>query len=385
MADQQDNIQFEEILPFDAEGGDTGLSSRLKLKRNFDRIKSWMDSVSAVISSAVNTVTLKTSLTSNAPKVGHVETGSTFPAGTSLESVIRDILFKSRDASVSVSYSPSEPKVGQSVTLTANFDGGTGGLTAVSYQWYMDGEEIEGATGTTYTFTAEETQHSFYCVVTLSDDSTRTSNSVNIKGSVTLATLEVSVSATEAEVGSQVTVTAVITPGTKATAVNSIKFNDDYIENPSGLTFSKPMTVSEGENYCRVTVTMNDGTVLTDQVVYTGYYKWFAGKTDSRTIDGMTLESLTISGKYNGPTGAPYKFVVNNYRQIAFAVPQGSDITKLIDQASSIDVIDNDEYIQTGTLQRSISRKTYNVVLFCANAFSGEVDSTFNGYTKWSQ
>lgn len=41
---QQLSIQFEDILPWGTTGGDTGLSSRLKLKRNFDKIKAWIDS-----------------------------------------------------------------------------------------------------------------------------------------------------------------------------------------------------------------------------------------------------------------------------------------------------------------------------------------------------
>lgn len=49
MAEQNENIQneleFEDILPFDTTGGDTGLSARLKLKRNFDRIRAWADTI----------------------------------------------------------------------------------------------------------------------------------------------------------------------------------------------------------------------------------------------------------------------------------------------------------------------------------------------------
>ena len=39
------NIQFEDILPWGTTGGDTGLSSRLKLKRNFDKIKLFLDTL----------------------------------------------------------------------------------------------------------------------------------------------------------------------------------------------------------------------------------------------------------------------------------------------------------------------------------------------------
>jgi len=47
---QQQGIQFEDILPWGTTGGDTGLSSRLKLKRNFEKIKAWMDSLQINVS-----------------------------------------------------------------------------------------------------------------------------------------------------------------------------------------------------------------------------------------------------------------------------------------------------------------------------------------------
>lgn len=50
MADQQEDgriytdLEFEDIEPWGSVGGDTGLSARLKLKRNFEKIKAWADS-----------------------------------------------------------------------------------------------------------------------------------------------------------------------------------------------------------------------------------------------------------------------------------------------------------------------------------------------------
>ena len=45
------NIQFEHINPYiEGQGGDTGQSSRLKLRRNFEKIKAWMDSVASQLS-----------------------------------------------------------------------------------------------------------------------------------------------------------------------------------------------------------------------------------------------------------------------------------------------------------------------------------------------
>jgi|GEM_PF-3934633 len=45
------NIQFEHIDPYiEGQGGDTGQSSRLKLRRNFEKIKAWMDSIASQLS-----------------------------------------------------------------------------------------------------------------------------------------------------------------------------------------------------------------------------------------------------------------------------------------------------------------------------------------------
>ena len=44
------NIEFEHIDPWVDGQGDTGYSSRLKLRRNFEKIKAWMDSVAQQLS-----------------------------------------------------------------------------------------------------------------------------------------------------------------------------------------------------------------------------------------------------------------------------------------------------------------------------------------------
>ena len=58
MAEEQNNqnsrLQFEDIVPWGQTGGDTGLSSRLKLKRNFERIKLWADNITFAIQNIGN-------------------------------------------------------------------------------------------------------------------------------------------------------------------------------------------------------------------------------------------------------------------------------------------------------------------------------------------
>lgn len=45
MATQPITLEFEDIVPWGTTGGDNGLTSRLKIKRNFDRIKMWADAM----------------------------------------------------------------------------------------------------------------------------------------------------------------------------------------------------------------------------------------------------------------------------------------------------------------------------------------------------
>jgi len=54
MAENISDFTFEEILPWDTTGGDTGLSSRLKLKRNFDKVKAMYDRASGQYLSKVH-------------------------------------------------------------------------------------------------------------------------------------------------------------------------------------------------------------------------------------------------------------------------------------------------------------------------------------------
>ena len=44
------DITFEQIDPWVDGQGDTGLTARQKLRRNFEKIKAWMDSVATMLS-----------------------------------------------------------------------------------------------------------------------------------------------------------------------------------------------------------------------------------------------------------------------------------------------------------------------------------------------
>ena len=77
--------------------------------------------------------------------------------------------------SVSITSSGSTVDVGQSVTFTAT---GSGGIGSYSYQWYLNGNAVSGATSSTYTTSfGSSGDYSVYVVITDTGDSA-TSNTI---------------------------------------------------------------------------------------------------------------------------------------------------------------------------------------------------------------
>jgi len=368
-------MEFEYLVPYVNGEGDTGLTARLKWKRNFDKIKAWIEGYGG------GSGVLEKDLVVNfKPNVGYLNgsAGIRYQKGTPIETVLRNILYQEQPVRLTVSVSDAQPASGTRVTLTATFDPGTSALTVVSWQWFVDdADEPAGSGSSLFQPTETSGTHRYKLVATLSDDSEKV-----IFTPVTwmeqVATLTLSPpQSQEAEVGDTVTFTISYNAGT--TGVASPKFVPS-----KGAISGNVLTVAvdkEGEETITVTAKDGDDNVLcSGEAKVTGYYKWFAGKVDARTISQLSFSDMTTSGKFIGISGNPYEFTVNNYRQIAFAVPQNSTISKLVDVASTIDVLDNQDFIVTGTLQHS-NGKVYNVVLFLANAYSGNVDSKYRGYT----
>ena len=302
--------------------------------------------------------------------------GITYNEGTPIETVLRNILFREEQARLSVSVSPSQPTAGIPVTLTATFDPGTSGLSVTGWQWYVDGSStaVEGATDSVFTTAESSGTHTYKVVATLKGGTT-----MSVTRSVTWqtrqASVTVTVSATEAEVGDTVTVTAAVSLGSTATAVSAITCNGQSMSLSSGTTYTAQPQVQNGANEFEVEVTMNDGTVLTDNVSVTGYYKWFAGKVDAREMSQLSLGDIPTptNYKFNGTSGNPYTFKIENYRQLAVAVPSEYTIKKIESLASHINLLNNSsEFLKTGTKVLAKSNKQYNVVLFTASRYTGD-------------
>lgn len=324
---QPTGIQFEDIVPWIDGSGDTGLSARLKLKRNFDKIKLLLEQQGAQQGGGVLTQPLTVNYK---PNVGYLNgyAGITYNIGTPIETILRNILFQDMAADLSVSVSPSSPTAGTPVTLTATFDPGTSGLSVTGWQWYVDGSStaVEGATDPVFTTAESSGTHTYKVVATLKGGTT-----MSVTKSVTWQTRQASVtvtaSATEAEVGDTVTVTAAVALGSTATAVSAITCNGQAMSLSSGTTYTAQPQVQNGANEFEVEVTMNDGTVLTGNVSVTGYYKWFAGaiQPTDLPLNSAKVRALANSGKWNG--AGTYKYNAQNWIYMVFVCPTGVHAT----------------------------------------------------------
>lgn len=309
------------------------------------------------------------------PNVGYVlgNVGRTYPAGTHLEDILRDILYKEQVASVTVSASSTQPQVNQQVTLTAHFNAGTSGASVTAWQWYKDGEPISGATSSTYTFTVSDTTaHTFYVVATLSGETstTKQSNSVTVTGQSAPASLTLTPSSREAEVGDNVTVTAVVALGSTATAVSAITCNGQAMSLSSGTTYTAQPQVQNGTNEFEVEVTMNDGTVLTGNVSVTGYYKWFAGKVATQNASEVSIANLEHSGFIKGSPFTIPEFEITDWLAIAVAVPATRTLSVLhaVTDGFTSDMLSVQSYMTTNNKNYAPNNTLYKITDAFADA-----------------
>jgi len=112
--------------------------------------------------------------------------------------------------SASISLSIARIKIGESVTFTSSV---SGGLSPYSYQWYLNGSAVSGATSSTWTFTPTAT--GYYIVYLKVTDGTPQTVKSN-EASVTVASpLRVSISPMSASivVGQSVAFTSTVSGG----------------------------------------------------------------------------------------------------------------------------------------------------------------------------
>lgn len=297
------------------------------------------------------------------PNVGYVlgNVGRTYPAGTHLEDILRDILYKEQVASVTVSASNTQPQVDQQVTLTAYFDAGTSGLTVSSWQWYMDDAPVTGANANrpTYYYTPNDTTpHTFRVVVTLSNNTTMQSTSITITGQSAAATLTLTPSSRGAEVGDTVTFNISYNAGTTGVA------SPRYVTT-KGTISGKTLTVKvdkEGDDTITVTAKDGDDNVLcSGQAKLTGYYKWFAGKVATEQASEVDITRLEADFIRTSPFSIP-SFDITDWMAIAVAVPSDYTVTQIhaVTNGMVCDMLSDDRYMSFATI--SYRGKQYRII-----------------------
>lgn len=353
---QPTGIQFEDIVPWIDGSGDTGLSARLKLKRNFDKIKLLLEQQGAQQGGGVLTQPLTVNYK---PNVGYLNgnAGITYNIGTPIETILRNILFQDMAADLSVSVSPSSPTAGTPVTLTATFTPGTTGKTVTGWQWFVDGSEtaVEGATDRTFTPIETSGTHQYRVVATLSDGSTMMVTT-NVTWQTQRATLTLTPSSREAEVGDNVTFDINYTPGT--TGVSSPSYTTT-----AGAISGDTLTVQATAGLQQVTVKAMDGSteLCSAQVEVTGYYKWFAGKVATEQASEVDITRLEADFIRTSPFSIP-SFDITDWMAIAVAVPSDYTVTQIhaVTNGMVCDMLSDDRYMSFATI--SYRGKQYRII-----------------------
>lgn len=306
------------------------------------------------------------------PNVGYVlgNVGRTYPAGTHLEDILRDILYKEQVASVTVSASNTQPQVDQQVTLTAYFEAGTSGLTVSSWQWYMDDAPVTGANANrpTYYYTPNDTTpHTFRVVVTLSNNTTMQSTSITITGQSAAATLTLTPSSREAEVGDTVTFDISYSPGT--TGVASPMFVPSV-----GTVSGHVLTVTveeEGEKTITVTAKDGDDELCSGQAKVTGLWAWYGGKVNRTPQNASDVIS---AGKHLYWQGAgSYSFDAQGWLFITLAVPADVSVKSWKNDVNTIE-----DYA------KSVTKKTIVINSKSYSVFTKVLDNAANDNYKFT-
>ncbi|WMT49953.1 MAG: PKD domain-containing protein [Thermoplasmatales archaeon] len=317
------------------------------------------------------------------------------------------------DPSVSISSSQNPTDVGNSVTFTASATGGTG---SYSYQWYVGGTAVSGATSSSYTtsFSSSGTD-SVYVIIHdgLGDSATSStiSETVNTDPSVSISS-----SQNPTDVGNSVTFTASVKGGTSsysyAWTINGAS------QSSTSSAFSNSFA-SAGNYYVNVTVTDSLGDKATyslKEVVYSDpsvsvsssqnptdvgnsitFKSLGSGGYGAIGLAGATVYPITLSGVPSG-TGYyqqlltisnPSNYGINtNGSNIEFSAQNGTLLYAWIQSISSTSMqVWVKNYNDSSTIDMQVLPSFEN--LFSATGYLGKWGtSTDNGalvFTKyWS-
>jgi hypothetical protein len=208
---------------------------------------------------------------------------------------------------ISVWISPSATNIntGGSAQLSASVNGG---VPPYSYQWYVNGNPVSGATSSTFIFSTNTAgTYTIYMVVTDSSGTTQTSNSIEI-------TVNNLISFTESGLPSGTLWSVTLNGVTESSTTNTITFNEpngtysytiatvnkNYAPSPSSGTFKV------NGNNVNIAITFNLVT-YTVTFIQNGLP---SGTSWSITFNGITLSSTTDTLTFKEPNGT-YSYVIS--------------------------------------------------------------------------
>ncbi|MGP6220976.1 PKD domain-containing protein, partial [Caldiplasma sukawensis] len=297
------------------------------------------------------------------------------------------------DPSVSISSSQNPTDVGNSVTFTASPSGGSGSYT---YQWYLGGSAVSGATSSTYTtsFSSAGTE-SVYVIIkdSLGDSATSSTltETVNADPSVTITS-----SQNPTDVGNSVTFTASGSAGTGSYSYQWYYGNNNTAI--SGATDSEYTTSFKASGSYEFYVVLTDtngntakSTTLTEKVDSDPSVT--VSESPSPTDAGVPV---TFDSSASGGTGSyNYTWTINgkNYYSQDVTVTFSSSGTytaeitvrdSIGDTASSSEtiVVNNDPYVSINVEYSTVYSKTNDTLTASGNYGTSSYNYTwYNGTT----
>jgi hypothetical protein len=204
--------------------------------------------------------------------------------------------------SVTISPSSATLDVGQSQVFTATASGGSGSL---SYQWYIDGSAVSGATGASWTFTSSSTgSHTVYVTVTDSVRMQATSKNATVTVNPALS-VSVSPSPVVLDVGQSQTFTSSVSGGTSPYSYQWY-LNGTVISGATGSTYT--FAPSSRGHYNFYVVVKDTVGVLATSNTATATVNSALSVTVSPTSVTLTVgQSQTFTSTVSGGT-SPYSY-----------------------------------------------------------------------------
>ena len=252
---------------------------------------------------------------------------------------------------VTASASKTSAEVGEKITLTVKATADPAGAT-LSYQWYLDGALITGATGASYTYTVPSSgasTYKFYCQVTATKDGksgpATTSNEVELRV-LRDYEVEVSVDKTSCTVGQspKATVTVYDCRGTTKKTVSSPNVSWTLIDTTTGKELSSNIATISGGTITTKATEKADGQKITVQATYKVGNDTYTGskeitlsaaKAASITMsigDGSTVKSTTINTK--AAAAVNNSSITLSY--VKFGTPKNCTLTKSASSSTAI-------------------------------------------------